>query len=454
MAKHSEQFKRQVVERYLTGSLGYELLGREVGAHPRSIHQWVRLYQMHGEAGLTKKVSVYSVKFKLKVLRHKWKHQLSGFETSIFFNIRNAAIVTCWERWYDAGGVKALGPRPGKIKENAHSQTRVTKPCDRQSQNSRRAPRRVELSSDGECISKKVASLKAGAADAERAAAETAQVITELRQHFPLPHLLNLAGMARSTYYYQRSVAVAGDKYAALKKHIKTIYDAQKGRYGYRRVAAQLRNAGEHVNHKVVQRLMIEMGLKSLVRPKKYRSFKGNVGEAADNLLQRNFQADGINQKWVTDVTEFKVAGQKLFLSPVMDLYNGEIIAFQTHRRPVLELVTKMLRKATRKLGKDDRPILHSDQGWHYRLPAYKLALSKKEIVQSMSRKGNCLDNAPIESFFAVLKTELFHLQKFTSIDELEKAIKKYIRYYNYERIKIKLNGLSPVQYRTQATGT
>ena len=213
-------------------------------------------------------------------------------------------------------------------------------------------------------------------------------------------------------------------------------------------------NAGEHVNHKVVQRLMIEMGLKSLVRPKKYRSFKGNVGEAADNLLQRNFQADGINQKWVTDVTEFKVAGQKLFLSPVMDLYNGEIIAFQTHRRPVLELVTKMLRKATRKLGKDDRPILHSDQGWHYRLPAYKLALTKKEIVQSMSRKGNCLDNAPIESFFAVLKTELFHLQKFTSIDELEKAIKKYIRYYNYERIKVKLNGLSPVQYRTQATGT
>jgi len=259
-----------------------------------------------------------------------------------------------------------------------------------------------------------------------------------------------LAGLARSTFYYQQKAAQACDKHEALKKQIGTIFARHKGRYGYRRVTATIRQLGKKVNHKTVQGLMGTLGLKSLVRPKKYRSYKGEVGHAAANILQRKFEATGANQKWVTDVTAFKVAGEKLYLSPVMDLYNGEIIAFETAKRPAFELVGVMLKKALAKLKEGEQPILHSDQGWQYRMPAYQRVLRNKHIVQSMSRRGNCLDNAAMESFFAVLKSEYFYLNKFSSVNELQTGLKKYIHYYNHDRIKMKLKGLSPVQYRTQ----
>lgn len=259
-----------------------------------------------------------------------------------------------------------------------------------------------------------------------------------------------MAGLARSTFYYQQKAAQACDKHQKLKRQIKTIFDRHKGRYGYRRITAAIRQLGTLINHKTIQRLMGTLGLKSLVRPKKYRSYKGEIGHAAPNVLERQFKAKGPNQKWVTDVTEFNVAGEKLYLSPVMDLYNGEIIAFETSRRPAFQLVSSMLNKALAKLKKNDKPILHSDQGWQYRMPAYQRTLQGKSVVQSMSRKGNCLDNAAMESFFAVLKSEYFYLNKFASIDELDTGLKKYIRYYNHDRIKLKLKGLSPVQYRTQ----
>lgn len=235
-----------------------------------------------------------------------------------------------------------------------------------------------------------------------------------------------------------------------MKATIKAVFAQHKGRYGYRRVTAALRQLDQHVNHKTVQRLMGVLKLKSLVRPKKYKSFKGEVGQAAPNELQRQFEAAAPNTKWVTDVTEFNVAGEKLFLSPVLDLYNGEIIAFETNRRPQFEMVTSMLTKAFSRLGSTDKPLLHSDQGWQYRMAAYRQKLTEQGMVQSMSRKGNCHDNAAMESFFAVLKSEFFYLNKFANIDQLEAEIAAYIHYYNHDRIKLKLGGLSPVQFRTQ----
>ena len=272
----------------------------------------------------------------------------------------------------------------------------------------------------------------------------------ELRQQYPIAGLLKLAKLARSTFYYQQKVLQADDKHKQLKEQIREVFNRHKGRYGYRRVTAAVRQFGERVNHKTVQRLMGTLGLKSLVRPKKYRSFKGEMGQAAPNKLQRQFHAHAANQKWVTDVTEFNVAGKKLYLSPVLDLYNGEIVAFETAERPKFELVSSMLKNALAKLGPNDRPILHSDQGWQYRMPAYQRLLREREMVQSMSRKGNCLDNAAMESFFAVLKTEFFYLNKFNSVEELKMGLKRYIHYYNHDRIKLKLKGLSPVQFRTQ----
>jgi putative transposase len=274
--------------------------------------------------------------------------------------------------------------------------------------------------------------------------------VQELRQQFPISGLLKVAGLPRSTFYYQLSLLSKDDKHSELKETIKAVYERHKGRYGYRRITAALKRLGQHVNHKLVQRLMGVLSLRSLVRPKKYRSFKGEVGKTAPNELKRQFQAEAANQKWVTDVTEFNVAGEKLYLSPILDLYNGEIVAFETSRRPVFELVGSMLKKALAKLAPGDRPMLHSDQGWQYRMPAYQRQLQERQLMQSMSRKGNCLDNAAMESFFAVLKSEFFYMNKFESVDQLQHGLGEYIHYYNHDRIKLKLKGLSPVQYRTQ----
>ena len=176
--------------------------------------------------------------------------------------------------------------------------------------------------------------------------------------------MLKVAGLARSTFYYQQKALLVDDKHAVIKDGIRTLYARHKGRYGYRRITAALRLSGMLVNHKTIQRLMGELGLKSLVRIKKYRSYRGAMGRTAPDLLQRKFEAPCANQKWVTDVTEFNVAGEKLYLSPVLDLYNGEIIAFETAKRPAFEMVSSMLRKALARLGPDETPLLHSDQGW------------------------------------------------------------------------------------------
>jgi len=183
-----------------------------------------------------------------------------------------------------------------------------------------------------------------------------------LRHDHNLAVLFKVAGLPRSTFYYQAKALQAGDKYADLKARIRAVYERHRGRYGYRRVTAELRRDDHVANRKTVQRLMQALGLKSLVRPKKYRSYRGPASEVAPNLLQRKFRADGPNQKWVTDITEFNVRGERLYLSPIMDLYNGEIVAYHMDRRSDFQLIGGMLTKALAKLSNGDVPLLHSGQ--------------------------------------------------------------------------------------------
>jgi len=260
--------------------------------------------------------------------------------------------------------------------------------------------------------------------------------------------------MAKSTFHYTMKASGAPDKHAEMKQQIKTIYMVNKGRYGCLRITATLCQMGMKISHNTVQRLMGLLSIKSLVRPKKYKSFKGEVGRAAPNVLKRKFNPKSFNLKWVTDVTEFKLGELKMFFSPVMDLFNREIIAYTVSERPSFKLVEGMLEKAISTLPVGKRPMVHSDQGWQYRMPKYHKMLTDRKMVQSMSRKGNCHDNAAMESFFGVLKTELFYLEKFTSFEQLKSALAKYIDYYNNDRIKMKLGGLSPVQYRLQAAAS
>lgn len=214
----------------------------------------------------------------------------------------------------------------------------------------------------------------------------------------------------------------------------------------------ELHNRGYRINHKTVQRLMKVLGLKCLVRIKKYRSYKGETGKIAPNIIERDFNATEPNQKWATDITEFSLFGSKLYLSPILDMYNGEIVSYTISRSPVLKQVMDMLDKAFSKIPDDTNLILHSDQGWQYQHKMYQKRLKEKGIRQSMSRKGNCLDNAVMENFFGLLKSELLYLREFSSMDEFKNELIKYIDYYNNKRIKSKLKGLSPVQYRIQSS--
>ena len=274
---------------------------------------------------------------------------------------------------------------------------------------------------------------------------------------FSLDILLKAIKLARSTYYYHLKQLDKPDKDQELKAEIQSIFIEHKGNYGYRRIHLELRNRGYLVNHKRVQRLMKVLNLQAKMRQKrKYSSHKGDVGKKAENLIQRQFESSKTMEKCYTDVTEFAIpaSAQKLYLSPVLDGFNSEIIAYNLSTSPNLEQVKTMLEQAfTEK--RYENTILHSDQGWQYQHDSYHQFLEGKGIQASMSRKGSSPDNGMMESFFGILKSETFYgyEKSFQSLKQLEQAIVDYIDYYNNKRIKVKLKGLSPVQYRTKSFG-
>ena len=270
----------------------------------------------------------------------------------------------------------------------------------------------------------------------------------ELRHKFDLDLLLNQTNMARSSYYYHEKRIQLTDKYQSVKELIKQIYHHHKGRFGYRRITLKINQKGILINHKTVLKLMKILGLKSVIRIKKYKSYKGELGKIAPNVLNRNFKAISPNQKWATDITEFNVLGKKLYLSPIIDLFNGEIISYELSERANFDQIIAMLKKSFKRITNQTNLILHSDQGWQYQMKQYQTILKDKGIIQSMSRKGNCLNNAIIENFFGILKSELFYLKQYKSITQLKQEIKEYIIYYNNDRIKQNLKGMSPIQYR------
>ena len=289
---------------------------------------------------------------------------------------------------------------------------------------------------------------------------------------FALEILLKIIKLARSTYYYQLKQLDKSDKNHDIKAEIQAIFTEHKGNYGYRRITLELRNRGFVVNHKKVQRLMKILGLSARIRRKrKYSSYQGEVGKKADNLIQRQFEAAKPMEKCYTDVTEFAIpaSSQKLYFSPVLDGFNSEIIAYNLSTSPNLEQVKVMLDQA---FGEEhyENIILHSDQGRQYQHDFYHSFLESKGIQPSMSRKGNSPDNGMMESFFGILKSEMFYgyEKTFKSLNQLKQAIVDYIDYYNNKRIKVKLKsnyfssntliyltngrkGLSPVQYRTKS---
>lgn len=276
-------------------------------------------------------------------------------------------------------------------------------------------------------------------------------MIWELRHEFKLSLLLEIAELPRSTYYYYIKHMKDEDKYSEIRKQITDIFHENKGRYGYRRITMEMHNRGYVINHKTVLRLMNEEKIKCMVRIKKYRSYKGEVGKVAPNLLERDFSTSAPNEKWVTDVTEFSLFGRKLYLSPILDLHSSYLVSYTISEHPALSLVLNMARQALSVLPRGAELILHSDQGWQYQHKQYQKLLKDHGIKQSMSRKGNCLDNAVIENFFGLVKSELLYMKEFDSMDQFKDELIEYLDYYNNRRIKAKLKGLPPAVHRKQA---
>ncbi|MFV5727521.1 IS3-like element IS1397 family transposase, partial [Escherichia coli] len=410
-----------------------------------SLSHWINLFLLHGPRALDcRHKRSYSPEDKLCVVLYALGHSESLPRVAARFNIPSHNTVKNWIKGYRKSGNEAFIRR--------RKEKSMTRSDDTHENEANMTPE--EMKNELRYLRAENAYLKAMQEHLLEkkppGAGEKTKVIRSLRCGHCQSDLLKAAGLARSTLYYQLSLQKAKDKYADVKQLIASIFHEHRGCYGYRRIHCELQKRGLKFSGKTVRKLMQQLGLKSPVRLKKYRSYRGNMGLAAENILQRQFKAEAPCEKWVTDITEFRAGGQKLYLSPILDLFNGEIVAWETACRPTEELVKRMLNKGLESLAEGEKPLLHSDQGWHYRIKSYQSALADRGLVQSMSRKGNCLDNAVMENFFGHLKEEMYYRRDYRSVEELENAVNEYITYWNQKRIKLSLGGLSPVEYRTE----
>ncbi|MCS1590382.1 IS3 family transposase [Escherichia coli] len=442
--KHSFEVKLAAVNHYLAGHAGIISTAKLFQLSHTSLSHWINLFLLHGPRALDcRHKRSYSPEDKLCVVLYALGHSESLPRVAARFNIPSHNTVKNWIKGYRKSGNEAFIRR--------RKEKSMTRSDDTHENEANMTPE--EMKNELRYLRAENAYLKAMQEHLLEKSARSwkkTKVIQSLRYGHCQSDLLKAAGLARSTLYYQLSLQKAKDKYADVKQLIASIFHEHRGCYGYRRIHCELQKRGLKFSGKTVRKLMQQLGLKSPVRLKKYRSYRGNMGLAAENILQRQFKAEAPCEKWVTDITEFRAGGQKLYLSPILDLFNGEIVAWETACRPTEELVKRMLNKGLESLAEGEKPLLHSDQGWHYRIKSYQSALADRGLVQSMSRKGNCLDNAVMENFFGHLKEEMYYRRDYRNVEELENAVNEYITYWNQKRIKLSLGGLSPVEYRTE----
>jgi len=280
---------------------------------------------------------------------------------------------------------------------------------------------------------------------------EKASLIDALRTKYPLNELLRMTSISKSSYFYQKEAQTQPDKYAVLRIEVKKIFAENQSRYGYRRVHAVIKSNGTSISEKVVRRIMEEEQLVVPCKKKrKYSSYKGEISPAVENVVARNFYADAPNIKWVTDLTEFHIPAGKVYLSPIIDCFDGMAVSWTIGTSPDAELVNTMLDDAICNLTDAEHPIVHSDRGCHYRWPGWISRMENARLTRSMSKKGCTPDNSACEGFFGRLKNEMFYYRSWqgVSIDKFINELDSYLRWYNEKRIKMSLGAMSPVAYR------
>ena len=467
--KYGFELKKEIYEKLCKG-YGSEYLSKVYGINASKIRYMRRLIDKHGLEAIWHKSTTYSPEYKLAAINRVLINGESVQVVAIDLGLTADSILRQWIKSYIKNGYNGLTKKKGRPSTRGKE-----KEDSRRAGEGERTPSRTAVEEDRRSrILKKIVCLNSRGRKQEKE--QLTEAVTELRQELKcsLDFILetinsndSLPSLPRSDYYYWKNRTDPDAKNSDLMDAITTIYTVNHKRYGYRRITLQLKNDGWTVNHKVVKRLMSKLNLYGITPRAKYKSYKGDFNGTVDNKLLykrvdtkrhraeyiRDFSTTDVNEKWTTDVSEFHIAAGKLYLSPILDMHNREIVSYNISKSPGYMQITDMLNKAFNKFDDLSNLIFHSDQGWQYQMYQYHKALRERGITQSMSRKGNCLDNSPMENFFGKMKNEMFygHEYEFQTLEQLQKAIEEYIDYYNNERIQVKLKGLTPCQARNQS---
>ena len=467
--KYNFELKKEIYEKYCEG-YGCKYLSKKYGLHWEKIRYLCKLVDKHGLTAIKSKYTKHTPEYKLAAINRVLEIGEPIKSVAVDIGLKSDTILAKWIKSYIENGYNVVTKKKGRLSTRGKE-----KEDSRRAGKGERTPSRATVEEDHrDRIIKKTASLSSRGRKEEKE--QLTKAVTELRQELKcsLDFILetlnsndSLPNLPKSDYYYWKNRIDPDAKNSDLMDAISAIYAANHKRYGYRRITLQLKNEGWTVNHKTVKRLMSKLNLCGIKPRAKYKSYKGDFNGTVDNLLLhkkvdakhhkteyiRDFRTTTVNEKWTTDVSEFHIAAGKLYLSPILDMHNREIVSYNISKSPSYMQITDMLNKAFNKFTDLSSLIFHSDQGWQYQMFQYHKALRERGITQSMSRKGNCLDNSPMENFFGKMKNEMFygHEYEFKSLEQLQKAMEDYINYYNNERIQVKLKGLTPCQARNQS---
>ena len=467
--KYSFELKKEIYQKYCEG-YSSRRLSKEYGLDDSKIRYLCKVVDKHGLDAIRHKHTKYSDEYKFNAINRVLVNGEPIKTVAVDLGLSTSSILNQWIKSYIENGYNVVTKKKGR------SSTRGKEKEDGRGagEGERRTSRATVEEDYRERIIKKTASLSSRGRKEEKE--QLTEAVTELRQELKcsLDFILetinsndSLPNLPRSDYYYWKNRIDPDTKNSDLMNAITAIYTDNHKRYGYRRITLQLKNEGWTVNHKTVKRLMSKLNLYGVTPRAKYKSYKGDFNGTVDNKLLykkidtkrhrteyiRDFSTSGVNEKWTTDVSEFHIAAGKLYLSPILDMYNREIVSYNISRSPSYVQIKDMLTKAFDRFDDLSNLIFHSDQGWQYQMFHYHKELRERGITQSMSRKGNCLDNSPMENFFGKMKNEMFygHEYEFKTLEQLQKAMEEYIEYYNNERIQVKLKGLTPCQARDQS---
>ncbi|MDU5084144.1 IS3 family transposase [Veillonella sp.] len=478
MAKYSLIFKLKVVTAYLNGEGGYEYLTKKYGVKTTSqVRRWISAFKEFGKDGLCRKRhnTRYTSEFKPAVVESYLTSELSYRQIALQYGLNNPSLIARWKSDFMKYGANTFVERPkGRIPTMSRTDEKAKISTHTKSRNQKKKKeltpeqaRILELEKQLRYAQIENAYLK----ELRRLRLEDARKMKEQQESlavseekFKLTEILAALCFPKATYMYWQQRFDRVDPDLQIRIAIEAIRKDHPN-YGYRRLLPLLQSRGIVVNKKRLQRIMQKFNLQVIAfsrKSRKYNSYKGVKGRIAPNRIKRRFHCNQPHQKITTDTTEFKyyeldangaLKVRKLYLDPFMDLYNLEIISFSISPTPSAESILSAQKQAIEKTADAKyRRTFHSDRGWGYQMKAYQHNLKVHNIFQSMSRNGNCLDNSPMENFFAILKQELYYGNTFHSYDELKMAIENYIMYYNTKRIKERLNWLSPIDYRLATT--